>query len=331
MSLSELLWGQAGFAVAYLLAFGTLVIGDNILVLRLRLARNCFLGAYAISVGMTMAWGATTRAGGRVRDVLVFALVGAVGVAAVETYLYFQGHLPPPPPEHGRVNPPSNPPPNPRSANQPPIPVGKAPPQNVATIPDVRPRPKPHKPEELHPGTLTAQQHPQADVGKKVVRAPFVSPPANTTNDLAAATYSWPPPGIVSVVTPFNGFASDALKKRIRSMASKLMTFESDYKQKIHAIAGEQTAEATDTSLTRKQLQDAQDEEIQEFQKGFLPEVRDLQNEVLTRLKWPYPTSSNSGLSVDGYRALTSGELFGQAPLGNLADYLDKISEELPE
>jgi hypothetical protein len=152
-----------------------------------------------------------------------------------------------------------------------------------------------------------------------------VTPPA-PVQDFRRETAARQEPN-VSAITPFHALQPQVLRARVGKFAEGLRSFERDYQNKVDAIA--QMPNAADRSQeVRGLLTKAQTDEILDFQKNYLPDARDLVNEMLTRLQLPRPRKGVDGLSSDGQTAFDSGLVYRSA-LANLADYMDELATKV--
>lgn len=138
----------------------------------------------------------------------------------------------------------------------------------------------------------------------------------------------WPAAGIVSKVTAL----SDSSHADLRQRASDLSTRLSDYGQQM-AVALRQSAtpRPNETVLdAQKRLDRIRHDFVVGFQEGLLQEVRILHDELLTRLRLPFPVDGRTGLSSSGFAALASGLIKSEDGLSELGEYLISSSRKLP-
>jgi hypothetical protein len=162
-----------------------------------------------------------------------------------------------------------------------------------------------------------------------VLNPPLVLSEPPPCDDLFAATFTRFPPGYVPPETPFGDYDVPRLKHRITIVGDQLGTYESMYQSEIKSIMASPQDDSASQEQRRAQIKNinekktkADDEWTRRFQTEQLPEIRSLHDELIRRLKLPFPVCSNSGLSVGGYKALMQGFISDHGSLSNLADSL---------
>jgi hypothetical protein len=153
------------------------------------------------------------------------------------------------------------------------------------------------------------------------------SPQPQPCRDLVDGAYTFMSPGSEPKITPFTSVSKGELKDRVRATVADLENFASDYGEKLKGVLATQNIEFLQQ---KSELENIQKEETSAFRARILPLVRDLHFELLRRLKLPWPVCSSSGLSIEGYKAITEGLIDEESGLINLAEYLKNLANRLP-
>jgi hypothetical protein len=176
-------------------------------------------------------------------------------------------------------------------------------------------------------------------VDRLLPKQPPTVPPqsqAPPCSDLVDATGSYRLPGAGPTSTPYSALTNEELKTRVTRLASGMKNLEAIHKAKTDSILAAPRVRASSDDQEREQFRDIQSRKLKEdnqfldqFRQDYLDRARTLHDELLIRLKLPWPICSRSGLSVAGYRALSMGFVDGDAPLSNFADYLEHLVNRL--
>jgi hypothetical protein len=137
------------------------------------------------------------------------------------------------------------------------------------------------------------------------------------------------PEGIPSGRTALTGEPTKALRQRIKTYSASLHAHETVYKTQLNKIAAELNGE----DLTKRQaaMDTAKRDSITEYQEKLKPQADILVKEMHIRLQRSYPTSIADGLSVGAFGAICGGLYYGETPLSDLAHYLSRLGDELPD
>lgn len=146
--------------------------------------------------------------------------------------------------------------------------------------------------------------------------------------NLGAAVGAFYPVGIVSKVTPFTRISNESLKARVIALADKMRLLEIGFDARRDAAAKSPKEDSSFQEI-QAQITQIETEKTQKFHDDFLAETRSLIDEMLTRLKLPYPSTTLDGISVDGYRVFAIGIASGHSPITDLANYLELTAKRL--
>jgi hypothetical protein len=152
---------------------------------------------------------------------------------------------------------------------------------------------------------------------------------STSDDDLVRATGSYFPSGYPKN-TIYAGLTNNDLKREAHHIAAQLRVFEAMYRKQIAVLSHQPPADdAASVQAAQAKLQELQDQTIKTFQTTLLISARNLHFELLNRMNLPFPTSTRSGLTIQGYQAIMSGEIYSTSALGNFADYLDDLANRL--
>ena len=176
---------------------------------------------------------------------------------------------------------------------------------------------------------ISSGTHQQTQQANLPAPAPApLAPPPQTAHDevLWSGGGGIYPSGIPATTTAYNGTSIKELKAAVDDVSARLFAADADRRKRLSSAS----SKAGDTAVQRQaEIEKVDGQTIKEFQEGLLMEARPLFDELLQRLKRPYPRTTADGMTVDGYTAISSGILSGPHPLADLAAYLNALASEM--
>ena len=133
-------------------------------------------------------------------------------------------------------------------------------------------------------------------------------------------------PDVIIRTTAYGSHSNQDLKAATKTLGETLLAFEKSRRESLDTISKAANSSPADR---RVRLEEFDAKNTVEFQKTLLPDVRDVQVELVKRTEDKELGSSRVPVNIDALHTLNTGIFTGAAPLDGIASYLRTLSDKL--